>query len=131
MNQRVAQAEPADSAPGQDGLTIPEEIARRQERKAALQKARAEMEARAPARPAAEPPPPPAGASRREGRKPRLARVAGKQKYKLRPPPVEPVLGIIKRGPGFRQFLWRGLAPKWNWKGRWSAGPTSARDCPG
>src|SRR6266404_2450151 len=54
VQQLVAKAEQADSAPLQDGLTIPEEIARRQERKAALQKARAEIEARARARYAAE-----------------------------------------------------------------------------
>jgi transposase len=40
--QLVAQAEPADRAPLQDGLSIPEEITRRQERKAALEKARAQ-----------------------------------------------------------------------------------------
>jgi transposase len=50
----LAKAEQADSTPLQDGLSIPEEITRRQERKAALQKARAEMEARAQARHAAE-----------------------------------------------------------------------------
>jgi transposase len=54
VQQLVAKAEQADSAPLQDGLTIPEEIARRQERTAALQKARAEIEARARARYAAE-----------------------------------------------------------------------------
>jgi transposase len=46
----MAKAEQADSAPLQDGLSIPEEITRRQERKAALQKARNEIEARAQAR---------------------------------------------------------------------------------
>jgi transposase len=50
----IAKAEQADSAPLQDGLSIPEEITRRQERKAALQKARAEIEARAQARHAVE-----------------------------------------------------------------------------
>jgi hypothetical protein len=53
VNQLVAKAEQADSTPLQDGLTIPQEIAHRQERKAALQKARAEIEARAQARYAA------------------------------------------------------------------------------
>lgn len=42
VKQLVAKAEHADSTPLQDGLTIPEEIARRQERKAALAKARAQ-----------------------------------------------------------------------------------------
>ena len=50
VKQLVAKAEPADRTPLQDGLSIPEEITRRQERKAALEKARAEIEARAQAR---------------------------------------------------------------------------------
>lgn len=50
VEQLVAKAEQADSAPLQDGLSIPQEITRRQERKAALEKARAEIEARAQAR---------------------------------------------------------------------------------
>jgi transposase len=50
VEQLLAKAEQADATPLQDGLTIPEEIARRQERKAALAKARAEIEARALAR---------------------------------------------------------------------------------
>jgi transposase len=54
VQQLVAKAEQADSAPLLDGLTIPEEIARRQERRAALERARAEIEARAHARYAAE-----------------------------------------------------------------------------
>lgn len=53
VRQLVAKAEQADSAPLQDGLTIPEEITRRQERQAALARARAEMEARAQVRHAA------------------------------------------------------------------------------
>lgn len=50
VGQLIAKAEQADSTPLQDGLTIPQEITRRQERKAALTKARAEIEARAQAR---------------------------------------------------------------------------------
>lgn len=50
VKQLVIKAEQADRTPLQDGLTIPEEITRRQERKAALAKARAEIEARAQAR---------------------------------------------------------------------------------
>ena len=50
VQQLLAKAEQVDATPLQDGLTIPEEIARRQERQAALAKARAEIEARAPAR---------------------------------------------------------------------------------
>jgi transposase len=50
VKQLIAKAEQADSTPLQEGLTIPQEITRRQERKAALEKARAEIEARAQAR---------------------------------------------------------------------------------
>jgi hypothetical protein len=50
VKELLGKAEQADSTPLQDGLSIPEEITRRQERKAALQKARAEIEARARAR---------------------------------------------------------------------------------
>jgi hypothetical protein len=47
IEQLLAKAEAADSTPLQDGLTINDELARRHSRKAALAKARAEMEARA------------------------------------------------------------------------------------
>ena len=50
VRQLLAKAEQSDATPLQDGLTIPAEIARRQERKAALAQARAEIEARAHAR---------------------------------------------------------------------------------
>jgi hypothetical protein len=50
VQQLLAKAEQADATPLQDGLKIPEEIIRRQERKAALAQARAEIEARAQAR---------------------------------------------------------------------------------
>jgi len=50
VQQLLAKAEQADATPLQDGLTIPDEITRRQERKAALAQARAEIEARAHAR---------------------------------------------------------------------------------
>ena len=46
----MRKAEQADTVPLQDGLSIPQEMQRRQERKAQLAKARAEMEARAYAR---------------------------------------------------------------------------------
>jgi transposase len=54
VQQLLTKAEQADATPLQDGLTIPEEIARRQERKAALAQARTEIEARARARYTAE-----------------------------------------------------------------------------
>src|SRR5271154_583209 len=54
VKELLAKAEQADSTPLEDGLTIPEEIQRRQERKAKLAAARAEIEARAQARAVAE-----------------------------------------------------------------------------
>lgn len=48
--QLLAKAEQADAVPLEDGLSIPAEVQRRQERKALLAKARAAMEARAYAR---------------------------------------------------------------------------------
>jgi hypothetical protein len=52
--QLVAKAEDADAIPLEDGLSIPQEIERRQQRKAKLAQARAEMEARAAVRAAGE-----------------------------------------------------------------------------
>ena len=46
----LAKAEQADSTPLQDGLTIPAEVQRREERQAVLRRAKVEMEARAYAR---------------------------------------------------------------------------------
>jgi transposase len=54
VQELLAKAEQADSTPLEDGLTIPEEIQRRQERKAKLAAARAQIEARAQGRAAAE-----------------------------------------------------------------------------
>jgi transposase len=54
VKELLAKAEQADSTPLAEGLTIPQEIQRRQERKAKLAAARAEIEARAQARAAAE-----------------------------------------------------------------------------
>jgi transposase len=50
VKELLAKAERADSTPLQDGLTVPEEIIRREKRRAALRKARVELEARARAR---------------------------------------------------------------------------------
>src|SRR6266853_5516118 len=54
VKQLVAKADQADSTPLEEGLTIPEEVERRHERKARLAAARAEIEARAKARGTAE-----------------------------------------------------------------------------
>ena len=51
---------------------------------------------------------PPAGATASEVMKHRLRTAAGKQKDKLRQQTVEPVLGILKSGLGFRGFRLRG-----------------------
>ena len=56
VEELLRKAEQADSTPLEDGLSIPAEVQRRQERKAQLAKARAEMEARAYARAQAERP---------------------------------------------------------------------------
>lgn len=50
IGQLLRKAEEADSTPLEDGLSIPEEVQRRAERKAKLEAARAEMELRAQAR---------------------------------------------------------------------------------
>src|SRR5271154_2322240 len=54
VKELMAKAEQADSTPLEDGLSIPAEIQRRQDRKAKLATARAQIEARARARAAAE-----------------------------------------------------------------------------
>ena len=54
VQELMAKAEQAESTPLEDGLSIPAEIQRRQERKAKLAAARAQIEARAKARAAAE-----------------------------------------------------------------------------
>jgi len=54
IKELLQKAEHADSTPLQDGLSIPDEVRRRQERKAKLAAARAEIEARVQARAAVE-----------------------------------------------------------------------------
>jgi len=76
----LAKAEQADATPLQDGLTIEGEVARRQERKAKLLQAKAEMEARAYVRFQAEQADYQARLARRE------ARAAEGKKPKGRPP---------------------------------------------
>ncbi len=76
IGELLAKAEQADTKPLEDGLSIPEEVQRRSERKAKLAAARAEMEARAFARAQAERAEYEAKAARREaergaGKKPR------------------------------------------------------------
>jgi transposase len=87
VQQLVAKAEQADSTPLQDGLSIPEEITRRQERKAALEKARAEIEARAQARYAIELAEHEKKMAERDAKKERGQRVGGKPPQAPSPEP--------------------------------------------
>ena len=106
--QLIAKAEQADSPPLQDGLSIPEEITRRQERKAALEKARAEIEARAQARYAAELAEHEKKLAGRVARKERGQRVGGKPPQAPTPEPgpgdqynfTDPESRIMKAGNG-------------------------------
>lgn len=111
VQQLLAKAEEADATPLQDGLTIPGEIVRRQQRKAALEKARTEIEARAKARHAAELPEHEkkmAGRAAREqrGEKPRgpvptppSAEPKPKDQYNF----TDPESRIMKSGGNFEQ----------------------------
>jgi transposase len=78
VQQLLAKAEQADATPLQEGLTIPEEITRRQERKAALAQARAEIKARAQARHAAQLAEHEAKLAERAAKKERGEKVGGK-----------------------------------------------------
>jgi len=108
VQQLVAKAEAADSTPLQDGLTIPAEIIRRQERKAALAKARVEIEARAQARYAVELAEHVAKMAERAARKERGERVGGKPPQAPTPEPApkdqynftDPESRIMKAGTG-------------------------------
>ena len=108
VRQLMAQAEQADATPLQEGLTIPEEITRRQERKAALAKARAEIEARAAARYAAELAAHEQKMAQRQARQARGERVGGKPPAAPSPEPgpteqhnfTDPESRIMKAGSG-------------------------------
>jgi transposase len=108
VKQLVAKAEPADSTPLQDGLSLPAEIARRQERKAALAQARAEIEARAQARYALELTEHEQKRAERVAKKARGEKVGGTspQAPKAAPPGsdqynfTDPESRIMKAGPG-------------------------------
>ena len=107
----LAKAEQADATPLQDGLTIPAEVQRRQERKAQLARARAEMEARAYVRYQAEHAEHTAKLAAREA-----ARAAGKKPRGREPTAPDPTPGakdqvnftdeesrIMKTKDGFQQ----------------------------
>jgi len=109
--QLLAKAEQADAVALQDGLSIPDEVARRQERKARLLQAKAEMEARAYARFQAEQVEHHAALAKREAQ-----RAAGKPPRGREPRPPDPApgekdqvnftdpdSGIMKTKDGFQQ----------------------------
>jgi hypothetical protein len=108
VNQLLAKAEQADATPLQDGLTIPKEITRRQERKAALAKARAEIEARAQARYASRLAEHEAKLAERAARKERGEKVGGQPPHAPTPTPepgdqynfTDPESRIMKAGNG-------------------------------
>ncbi len=108
----LAKAEKADSTPLEDGLSIPEEITRRQQRKAKLAQARAEMEVRAYARAQVQQPEYEAkvaarAAAREAGKKPRgkapqppSEKPTAKDQYNF----TDPASRIMKtHGDGFQQ----------------------------
>ncbi len=108
VKELMAKAEQAASTPLQDGLSIPEEITRRQERKAALQKARAEIEARAQARYALDLAEHEKKLAERAAKKERGERVGGKPPQAPSPEPdagdqynfTDPPSRIMKAGSG-------------------------------
>ena len=108
VNELVAKGEQADSTPLQDGLSIPQEIIRRQERKAALEKARAEIEARAQARYALQLAEHLEKEAERAGKKERGEKVGGKPPQAPSPEPeakdqynfTDPESRIMKAGSG-------------------------------
>jgi transposase len=108
----LRKADAADSAPLQDGLTIPAEIQRREERKAILAKAKAEIEARANLRFQAEQANYEAVVAKRAA----FTQATGKKSSGRAPTPPDPTPGpkdqvnltdevsrIMKTGQGFQQ----------------------------
>jgi transposase len=108
VEQLLAKAERADATPLEEGLTIPDEIVRRQERKAALAKARAEIEARAQGRYAAELAEHEKKLAERQAREERGEKVGGKAPQAPSPEPkpkeqynfTDPESRIMKAGSG-------------------------------
>jgi len=108
VKELLQKAEHADSTPLQEGLTIPEEVQRRQERKARLAAARAQIEARAQARAAAEMVDYNKKLQERTARKDRGEKVRGKDPQPPSPTPgsgdqynfTDPESRIMKAGNG-------------------------------
>jgi len=108
VEQLLAKAETADATPLEEGLRIPDEIVRRQERKAALAQARAEIEARARARYATELAEHQKKLAERQARQDRGEKVGGKAPQAPSPEPkpkeqynfTDPESRIMKAGSG-------------------------------
>lgn len=108
VQQLMEKAEQADATPLADGLTIPEEITRRQERQAALEQARAVIEARAHARYAVELAEHEKKMAQRAARQERGEKVGGKPPQPPSPEPApgdqynftDPESRIMKSGSG-------------------------------
>ncbi len=106
VKELVAKAEEADSKPLQEGLSIPEEITRRQERKAQLQKARAVIEERARQRAQAQQPEYEAKVAQRQAKRQAGEGVRGKEPQPPDPTPepkdqynfTDPESRIMKAG---------------------------------
>jgi len=106
--QLLAKADQADATPLQDGLTIPEEIIRRQERQAALAQARAEIEASTQARYAVQLAEHEAKLAQRAAKKERGEKVGGNPPQAPTPTPkpgdqfnfTDPESRIMKAGNG-------------------------------
>ena len=90
MHELLTLAEQTDTDNVPDGMHLPEEIQRREDRLAAMAAANARIAARTAARYARE-------------------KVQSDEKMGTRQLVVEPVFGIIKSVMGFRQFSMRGL----------------------
>lgn len=108
VKELLAKAEQADSRPLEEGLSIPEEIVRRQERKARLAQARVQIEARAQARAGVEMAEYEEKMARRADKKQRGEKVGGRvpQKPTGQPKPgdqynfTDPMSRIMKAGSG-------------------------------
>jgi hypothetical protein len=106
VKQLIAKAEEADSKPLQEGLSIPEEITRREERKAQLQKARAVIEERARQRAQAQQPEYEEKVAQRQAKRQAGEKVPGKEPQPPSPTPepkdqynfTDPESRIMKAG---------------------------------
>lgn len=106
VKQLIAKAEEADSKPLQEGLSIPEEITRREERKAQLEKARVVIEERALQRAQAQEPDHEKKVAERQAKREAGEKVRGKEPQAPNPTPepkdqynfTDPESRIMKAG---------------------------------